>query len=106
MPAAVPRTRGGRLMSAVTNTDAPSVMIAELAHRRRAASLLAVSSPYLLALFFALSALRGVSSTDVVDTDAARHAMNGAFIYDMVRGGHLLDPIEYAREYYGHLPAL
>jgi len=62
--------------------------------------------PYVLAVFFSLSALRGVGSTDVVDTDAARHAMNGAFIYDMVRGGHIMHPIEYAKQYYGHLPAL
>jgi hypothetical protein len=62
--------------------------------------------PYVLALFFSVSALWGVGSTDVIDTDAARHAMNGAFIYDMVRGGHLAHPIRYAREYYGHLPAL
>jgi hypothetical protein len=62
--------------------------------------------PYVLAVFFSLSALWGVGSTDVIDTDAARHAMNGAFIYDMVRGGHLAHPIEYAKQYYGHLPAL
>ena len=62
--------------------------------------------PYVLAIFFFLSALWGVGSTDVIDTDAARHAMNGAFIYDMVRGGHIMHPIEYAQQYYGHLPAL
>jgi len=62
--------------------------------------------PFVLALFFSLSALRGVSRTDIVDTDAARHAMNGAFIYDMIRGGHIAHPVEYAKQYYGHLPAL
>jgi hypothetical protein len=60
--------------------------------------------PCVLALFFAAWALRNVGSTNVVDTDAARHAMNGAFIYDMVRTGHITHPIQYAREYYGHLP--
>jgi hypothetical protein len=61
---------------------------------------------YVLALGFCLWALRGVGSTEVIDTDAARHAMNGAFIYDLVRTGHLGNPIEYAKQYYGHLPAL
>jgi hypothetical protein len=63
-------------------------------------------APYLLALYFAISAMWGVRNTDVVDTDAARHAMNGVFIYDLVRTGHLLHPIDYAEEYYGHFPAL
>jgi Dolichyl-phosphate-mannose-protein mannosyltransferase len=62
--------------------------------------------PYLGALFFALWSLRGVGHSDIVDTDAARHAMNGAFIYDLVRGGHLTHPIDFAKEYYGHLPAI
>jgi 4-amino-4-deoxy-L-arabinose transferase-like glycosyltransferase len=65
-----------------------------------------VWAPYVLALFFALWGLRGVSRTDVVYADAARHAMNGVFVYDMVRGGHITHPIAYAMEYYGHLPSL
>ena len=62
--------------------------------------------PYLGALFFAVWSLRGAGHSDTVDTDAARHAMNGAFIYDLIRGGHLTHPIEFARVYYGHLPAI
>ena len=62
--------------------------------------------PYLLALFFAAWSLRGVGNGGVTGTDAARHAMNGAFIYDLVRTGHILHPVEYAKEYYGRLPAL
>jgi hypothetical protein len=62
--------------------------------------------PYLGALFFALWSLRGVGHSGTVDTDAPRHAMNGAFIYDLVRGGHLTHPIDFARTYYGHLPAI
>jgi hypothetical protein len=62
--------------------------------------------PYLGALFFALWSLRGVGHSEIVDTDAARHAMNGALIYDLVRGGHLTHPIDFAKEYYGHLPAI
>jgi hypothetical protein len=61
---------------------------------------------YVLAVGFFLWALQGIGSTEVIDTDAARHAMNGAFIYDLVRTGHLSHPIEYAKQYYGHLPAL
>jgi hypothetical protein len=62
--------------------------------------------PYVLALVFFLFALRGVGQTDVIDTDAARHAMNGAFLYDLVRTGHLAHPVEYAKAYYAQYPAL
>ncbi len=62
--------------------------------------------PYLLALFFFGSALYRVGQTEIVDTDAARHAMNGAFIYDLIRTGHLFHPIVYAKIYYSHLPSL
>src|SRR5262249_23601810 len=40
------------------------------------------------------------------DTDAARHAMNGAFLYDLVRTGHWANPVEYAKTYYAQYPAL
>ncbi|MBV8847424.1 MAG: glycosyltransferase family 39 protein [Bryobacterales bacterium] len=66
----------------------------------------AALAPYILGLYFACSAMWGFWKTDIIDTDAARHAMNGAFIYDLVRTGHLLHPVEYAEQYYGHLPAL
>jgi 4-amino-4-deoxy-L-arabinose transferase-like glycosyltransferase len=72
----------------------------------RASNPVARFAPYILAVYFAISAMWGVWRTDPIDTDAARHAMNGAFIYDLVRTGHLLHPVEYAQEYYGHLPAL
>lgn len=61
---------------------------------------------YVLAIIFCVWALQGVGSTEVIDTDAARHAMNGAFIYDLLRTGNLSHPIDYAKQYYGHLPAL
>lgn len=63
-------------------------------------------APYLLALFFAAWALRWVEANNVVDTDAARHAMNGAFIRDLVANGQITHPIQYGKFYYGHLPAL
>lgn len=61
---------------------------------------------YLLALFFAFWGLRGISCNNIVETDAARHAMNGAFIYDLIRNGELLSPIAYGKFYYSRLPAL
>jgi 4-amino-4-deoxy-L-arabinose transferase-like glycosyltransferase len=74
--------------------------------RRRWMQRLEVAAPFLLALYFFGSALYGVNRTEVIDTDAARHAMNGAFIYDLVRTGHLLHPIEYGKFYYNRMPAL
>lgn len=62
--------------------------------------------PLLLALFFGGWALRGDFHRNVVDTDAARHLMNGVFLHDLVRDGAYLDPAGYGRHYYGHLPAL
>jgi 4-amino-4-deoxy-L-arabinose transferase-like glycosyltransferase len=62
--------------------------------------------PFLLALFFILWALRGVQAGNIVDTDAARHAMNGVFLRDWLASGNWLQPIEYGKFYYGRLPAL
>jgi len=66
--------------------------------------------PCVLAAFFALWGLRGVTSTGVVDTDAVRHAMNGVlvhdFIYDSLHAHKWIDPVGYARQYYARLPAL
>lgn len=62
--------------------------------------------PWLLALFFALWGLRGIQDGNIVDTDAARHAMNGAFLHDLVRDGELANPMQYAKVYYGRYPAL
>ncbi|HLH44922.1 MAG TPA: glycosyltransferase family 39 protein [Bryobacteraceae bacterium] len=76
------------------------------ANARQAKSALTKLAPYLLGLYFALWSLWGAGRTGIVDTDAARHAMNGAFIYDLFRSGHLSHPVEYAEQYYGHLPAL
>ena len=43
---------------------------------------------------------------NVVDTDAARHAMNGAFILDLVRHGRILAPVQYAKWYFARYPAI
>lgn len=62
--------------------------------------------PYVLALFFALWSLRAVTANNIVDTDAARHAMNGVFLRDLLSSGQWLHPIEYGKYYYSRLPAL
>src|SRR5438477_8082196 len=62
--------------------------------------------PWLLALFLAVWSMRTVGTNNIVDTDAARHAMNGAFIRDLVASGQITHPIQYGKYYYGHLPAL
>src|SRR5690349_7335498 len=51
-------------------------------------------------------ALRGVSRTAVVDTDAARHAMNGAFLLDFARSGGWRRPVKYAEWYYARYPGI
>ncbi|HYO83015.1 MAG TPA: glycosyltransferase family 39 protein, partial [Bryobacteraceae bacterium] len=55
---------------------------------------------------FALLGLRGARTTDITYNDQARHALNGAAIYDMVRDGQLLRPRQYLQKYFARLPAL
>jgi len=62
--------------------------------------------PFLLALAIALWGLRGARTSDIVDTDAARHAMNGALLLDMARDGGFMHPVQYAKAYYSRYPAL
>lgn len=62
--------------------------------------------PWVLATFAFFMALRGVNNTDVIDTDAARHIMNGAFVHDMLRDHAYTNPIQYGKSYYSRLPAL
>jgi 4-amino-4-deoxy-L-arabinose transferase-like glycosyltransferase len=65
-----------------------------------------------IALLFAGWGLHTVGYNNIVDTDGARHAMNGAFIHDWIVRGHysdLLYPsgiLHFAKRYYCHLPAL
>jgi hypothetical protein len=62
--------------------------------------------PYLLGLLFFLLALRGSFGTDILDPDAARHAMNGVFLHDFLLSGQTRHPVAYAKEYYAHFPAI
>lgn len=63
-------------------------------------------APFVMALFFSVWPFRGPAHDNPVDTDAARHAMNGAFLHDLVREGKLTHAAEYAKSYYSRLPAL
>ena len=73
---------------------------------RRPAGIWIVAGAALLGVFLACAALRGSTNTAIVDTDAARHAMNGAFVYDMLRSGQWRHPVWYAEWYYARMPAI
>ncbi len=62
--------------------------------------------PFLLGVLFALSALRSLPGGNIIDPDAARHAMNGAFMRDLVASGEIAHPIAFGKRYYSHYPAL
>jgi 4-amino-4-deoxy-L-arabinose transferase-like glycosyltransferase len=62
--------------------------------------------PFVLAAFSLLWSLRGVGSENIVNSDAARHALNGVFIHDLLRDGKLFSPVEYGKYYYAHFPSL
>jgi Dolichyl-phosphate-mannose-protein mannosyltransferase len=59
-----------------------------------------------IALCFGAWAMRTQGVYNVVDTDAARHAMNGVFLRDLILRGEFTNTMAYARNYYAHLPAL
>jgi hypothetical protein len=61
---------------------------------------------FAIALLFAAWGMRTEGRYNVVETDAARHAMNGVFLRDLVLQGRFTHVSEYARNYYAHLPAL
>jgi hypothetical protein len=66
----------------------------------------------IIALLFGLWGLHAAGYNNIVDTDGARHAMNGAFIHDLIARGnypdlaHFSKVVHFAKRYYGHLPAL
>ncbi|MGH7415579.1 MAG: ArnT family glycosyltransferase [Candidatus Rokuibacteriota bacterium] len=62
--------------------------------------------PIALAVLFALLGLRGAGNGAPMFPDAARHALNGALLHDMVRDGGHARPVEYAFRYYGRLPTI
>jgi hypothetical protein len=71
-----------------------------------ASSVLLRALPWALACLVLVLSLRGARDGGIYETDAARHAMNGAFVHDLVRDGGLRHPMRYARVYYSRLPAL
>lgn len=59
-----------------------------------------------LAVLFSLWCMLANDLTHVIDPDAARHSLNGALIYDMIRTGEWRHPIHFAERYYAHFPAI
>jgi len=72
---------------------------------REAAQIARWLIPLLLTACVTTLSLRGAMRSDIENSDAARHATNGALIYDWIREGELRDPVSYATQYYAHLPA-
>jgi hypothetical protein len=84
---------------------ATSAMVTDTALHRGWERVLTLA-PLLLALFFGLWSLRGVSGSSIGDDDSPRHAVNGAFVFDMFRHGKMAHPVEYGYWYYSRLPAV
>src|SRR5436190_6942928 len=61
---------------------------------------------WMLAIFFAVWAMRGATATDITLNDQARHALNGVALLDIVREGGLSRPVAWLRDYFVHFPAL
>ena len=74
--------------------------------RPRVAVLAVALAPYAIALWFGAWSLRGLESGTPVDSDAARHAMNGVFFHDLVRHGDPLHLVDFAKSYYSRYPSL
>ena len=85
---------------------AARTMVRDMAHHRGWERLLTLAS-LLLAIFFGLWSLRGISgSSSIADYDTARHGLNGAFVLDMFRHWKIAHPVQYGYWYYSRLPAL
>ncbi len=74
--------------------------------RLRVAALAAALAPLGIAVFFGAWSLRGLGSGTPTDTDAARHAMNGVFIHDLLRHGVPVPVVAFAKSYYSRYPSL
>lgn len=59
-----------------------------------------------IALVFSAWGMRSVGPYNVIETDAARHAMNGVFLHDLIAQGKFTHVLTFARSYYGQFPAL
>lgn len=59
-----------------------------------------------LALFWAALGFHVDTGDSPFEFDAPRHAMNGAFVYDLARSSALESPVEYGQAYYSRLPAV
>lgn len=73
-----------------------------LNHRRG----IILSIALLISILVAFRSLPNSSGLSPQYPDAARHAMNGVFIYDLVRTGNISHPVRFGREYYSRFPAV
>ena len=64
------------------------------------------SIPYLMALVVLVASMRGVDRVRFTHVDATHHALNGAFVYDLVRTGNFTHPIAYAKQFYARFPGI
>jgi hypothetical protein len=62
--------------------------------------------PYLLALVVMLFSMRDVKTIHFKHIDSTHHALNGAFVYDLVRTGNLAHPVAFAKQYYSRFPGI
>ena len=62
--------------------------------------------PWLLALLFCVLSLTDRNLAEVHTADPPRHMLNGALLHDMIRSGSVLHPVEFARQFYTHYPAI
>lgn len=60
----------------------------------------------LVAVLVTSWALRGAISDEITFNDEARHAMNGAALFDLFRNGAMGSPVAYLHNYFARLPAL
>ena len=62
--------------------------------------------PYILALVVILWSMRDVKSIHFKHVDSTHHALNGAFVYDLVRTGNLAHPVAFGKQFYSRFPGI
>src|ERR1039457_5744418 len=62
--------------------------------------------PWLLALLFCVLSLTDGNLAEGHLAGPPLHLLNGALLHDMIRSGSVLHPVEFARQFYTHYPAI
>ncbi len=62
--------------------------------------------PYILALIVVIWSMRNAHHMHFKHVDSTHHALNGAFVYDLVRTGNFTHPVAYAKEFYSRFPGI